>query len=180
MIKKLAILLLAFLFIVPAFFYIITTSYSQSITLSEKKVIYDLPYAGILPDNPFYILKQMRDIVIELSTRDQMKKAEILLLSSDKKIHMALLLAKKGKSKLMIDTLTQAEEQSLRIPGLITSSKKQGVGPKEGFVYRLKLSNVKHREVIEELIKNLPQGKEKEMGIIFDLNNKIRKQLDTL
>lgn len=178
--KKISILVVSFLIVIPAFFYIIASSYSQAITLSEKKVIYDLPYAGILPDNPLYVLKQVRDFVLEFTTRDQMKKAEMLLVSSDKKIHMAQLLSKKGKSKLVIQVLVAAEKQSLKIPGLVTSSKQQGVGPKEGFVYRLKLSNVKHREVMEELIKELPLGEETAMQEALDLNTKIKKQLDTL
>lgn len=180
MIKKASILLLSFFIVVPSFFYIINSSYSQAITLSEKKVIYDLPYAGILPDNPMYFFKQIRDSVLEFTTRDQMKKAEMLLLSSDKKIHMAQLLSKKGKNKLVLETLTHAEKQFIKIPELVQSSKSQGVGPKEGFVYRLKLSNVKHREVMEELIKDLPQGEEKEMQIVLDLNAQIRKKLDIL
>ncbi len=180
MIKRASILLLSFFIVVPAFFYVITASYSQQITLSEKKVIYELPYAGILPDNPLYFLKQVRDVVLEFTTRDQMKKSEMLLLSSDKKVHMAQLLSKKGKSKLVIDVLDNAEKQFMKIPKLVKSSKSQGVGPKEGFVYRLKLANVKHREVMEELIKDLPQGEESGMQEVLDLNNEIRKELDTL
>lgn len=180
MIKKLSILFLAFFFVVPAFFYIITNSYSQSITLSEKKVIYDLPYAGMLPDNPLYILKQARDTVLEFVTRDQIKKAEMMLLSSDKKINMAIQLSAKGKSKLMIETLTASEKQSLRIPKIVSQSKKQGVSPGEGFVYRLKLSNVKHRQVEEDLIKDMPQGQEQDMNSVLELNNQIKKQLEGL
>lgn len=180
MIKKATILVISFFVLIPAFFYIITSSYSQAITLSEKKVIYNLPYAGILPDNPLYFFKQVRDTILEFTTRDQVKKAELLLLSSDKKIAMASLLSKKGKNTLMIKVLIQAEKSSLSIPSLVISSKKQGVGPKEGLVYRLKLSNAKHREVIEGLIKDLPQGQEKEMNLVLDLNNQTRKLLETL
>ncbi|MFA5135918.1 MAG: DUF5667 domain-containing protein [Patescibacteria group bacterium] len=178
--KRLAILCAAFFFVIPTIFYIITYSYSQSITLSDNKVIYDLPYAGILPDNPLYIFKRIRDSVIEFITRDQIKKSEILLVSSDKKIHMAIQLAEKGKTKLMITTLENAEKQSLQIVKLLGSSKEQGVSPKEGFVYRLKLSNVKHREVIEELMKDLPQGQEKDIGAVLSINENVRKGLESL
>lgn len=180
MIKKISVLFLAFFLAVPAFFYVITATYSQSITLSEKKVIYDLPYAGILPDNPLYLLKEIRDTVTTFLTRDQMKKAEMLLLSSDKKINMALQLSAKGKSKLMIETLTAAEKQSTRIPALLKESKKQGVAAGEGFIYRLKLSNVKHREVEENLIKDMAQGQEQDMNSVLELNNQVKKQLDSL
>lgn len=179
MLKRISVVLMAFSLAMVVFFHF-NTAYAQAITLSEKKVIYDLPYAGILPDNPLYFLKEVRDTIMDFLTRDQMTKAENLLLSSDKKIHMAQLLAAKGKSGLMIKILVKAEQQSLRIPGLVLESKKQGVGPKEGLVYRLKLSNVKHREVVEELMKDIPQGQENEMNDVLDLNTQIKKQLDTL
>lgn len=180
MIKKISILSLAFFLVVPLFFAFMTSSYSQSITLSEKKVIYDLPYAGILPDNPLYLLKEVRDTIILFMTRDQIKKAEMLLLSSDKKINMAMQLSAKGKGKLMIETLTNAEKQALSVPGLLRESKKQGVAPGEGFVYRLKLSNVKHREEEENLIKDMPQGQEQDMNSVLELNTQVKKQLDSL
>lgn len=180
MLKKLSIVFVAFFVIISLYCTQTKVLFSQAITLSEKKVIYELPYAGILPDNPLYTFKEIRDMVTEFLTRDQMKKAESLLLSSDKKIHMAQILATKGKSGLMIKTLIKAEQQSLRIPSLIKESKKQGVGPKEGLIYRLKLSNVKHREVVEELIKNIPQGQEQAMSDILEINNQVKKQLDTL
>jgi len=178
MIKRTLAFLVGFFLLVPFFFYIINFSFSQSITLSDKKVIYDLPYAGVLPDNPLYIVKQIRDFVVELTTRDYAKKAEFLLLGSDKRVNMAMQLAKKGKNKLAIRMLLEAENNQLKINTLMQQSKKQGSAFKESFIYRLKLSNVKHREVIETLIKEMPQGEEKDLNDVIDLNDRVRTNLE--
>ena len=58
---------------------------------------YTMPYAGLLPDSPLYPLKKMRDSVWVFFTRDNVKKADVLLLISDKKIVMAQAMADKGK-----------------------------------------------------------------------------------
>lgn len=171
------VILFSWIFIFASF---VTNTYSQPITLSDRKVIYDLPFAGILPDSPLYPVKQIRDIIIEFITRDYIKKSELLLVSSDKKINMALQLSKKGKVKLMLETLEAAEKQAGSIPDLITESHKQGVSPYEGFTLRLKLSNVKHREVIEQLIEELPQGQEQNINTALELNAETKRKLDLL
>lgn len=180
MINKVLISFLTIFFLIPAFFYIIHFSYSESIVLSDKKVIYELPYVGILPDNPLYFIKQIRDKIIELIIRDYQKKADFYLLSSDKQAGIAIQLNKKGKTKLALQSLSQSELLSLKIYSLYVNSKKQGVTFNESFIYRLKLSNVKHRQVIEIFIKELPQGNENEINKIVDLNEKMKKNLEKM
>ena len=48
---------------------------------------YLLPYPGMLPDNPLYMLKAMRDRVINFLIADSQKKAEFYLLQSDKRLN---------------------------------------------------------------------------------------------
>lgn len=149
--------------------------------IKTEKVIYDLPYPGITPENPLYIFKQLRDSLTELLTRDYIKKAEFLLVSSDKRAHIALILAQKGKTRQAVEVLADAEERSLKIPPLLITSKKQGVSPEGTFVYTLKLSNIKHRDVIQELMKLLPQGQEKQiLTDVFELNKQVAKELERL
>jgi len=149
--------------------------------LSTGSVIYELPYPGTTPESPLYIFKQIRDQFIEFFTRDNIKKAEYLLLASDKRAHMALILARKGKTRTAVETLADAEERSLRIPAILLKSQEQGVEASEDFIYRLKLSNAKHKEVIQELAKLLPQGQEEQvLNAILDLNQRVTKELDQL
>ncbi len=180
MVKRLALFLVGFFIIVPVFFYIITYSYSESVVLSDKKVIYELPYVGMLPDNPLYIVKQIRDKIIEFTIRDYQKKADYYLLLADKQIGIAIQMNKKGKTKQAITYLKNGETLMEKIYSLLTNSKKQGVAFHESFIYRLKQSNVKHREVIESFMKDLPSGNEQIIKEIADINEEIRKKLEKM
>ena len=149
--------------------------------IKNGTVVYELPYAGMTPENPLYFFKQLRDQVTEFLTRDSIKKAEFLLVSSDKRVHIAIILAQKGKTRQSVEVLADAEEKAMQIPELLRESKKQGTAPSERFVYTLKLSNSKHREVIQELAKMLPQGQDEQvLSALIDLNQRIATELERL
>jgi len=177
---KLFFYILSFTLIIPFLFCLISQSpsiYSQTIILSDKKVIYELPYPGILPDHPLYLLKMVRDKMVDLATRDNIKKAELYFLYSDKRIAMAIILAKEGKAKLALTTLTKGEKYFYQIPPLLTKAKTQGASPSESLIYKLKLSNTKHKQIMDEVAKQIPQGQETEIQYLYDLNEKIRLML---
>lgn len=179
MLKKALILfsfLLVFFLIPPAFYF----SQSQVVNLNQDKVEYNLPYPGILPDHPLFFIKEIRDKILIWTTRDHLKKAELYLLLSDKRAMMAMLLAKNGKDKPALTALSQAEEYFLKIPPLLEMSKKQGVTASSDLIQRLKLSNAKHKELEEILLKDLPQGQKEYVNIILDLNLKNKKKVEKL
>ncbi len=186
MIKKLSIVFyfLAFIIISTGLFYIVnstsTTSYSQPITLSDKKVVYELPYPGILPDNPLYVIKALRDKILSIITREPTKKAELYLLFSDKRVAMVLPLLAKGKTQLALSTFSKGEVYFSQIPFLLDSAKKQGVKPSESLIYQLKQSNIKHREIIDTLTKEVPRGQEQDISYLLELNSKIQTYLSKL
>jgi hypothetical protein len=157
-----------------------TPAIAQPIVINEQKVIYNLPYPGILPDNPLYIFKIIRDRAREITTRDYLKKADLYLLFSDKRAAMALALVDNGKDKLAVSTLSKAEKYFEKIPDILKTSKKQGVSPSSDAVNRLKLSNSKHREIAQDLLKKLPQGQDDAINQILNLNDKIRALLEKL
>ena len=176
------IYLFFFIFVIPLFFYVINTSssvslYSQTVSFTGGKVVYDLPYPGILPDHPLYIVKMVRDRLLDWTTRDSLKKTQLYLLYSDKRLAAAIILAKKGKNSLAISTLAKGEKYFLRIPDLIVRSKRQGVTIPESLFYQIKLSNDKHKEVIGEIAKQSPKGEEKEFESLLLLNKKIKDAL---
>lgn len=177
MLKKggLTVLLLFLLFIIPPAIYFLDSS--QSNVLSTTKVAYDLPYPGILPDHPLYSVKIVRDRIMEFVTRDYIKKAELYLLLSDKRVAMAIDLAKKGKESIALSTLSKAEKYFAKIPVLVRSAKKQGSSPASEFIQRLRLSNAKHKETAEDFLKELPQGSTEAVNQILRLNYEIRKEL---
>ena len=177
--KILVPLVFVFVFLViPPAIYLL--DYSQTFTMQQEKISYTLPYPGILPDHPLYFIKAIRDQLLQMRTRDNIKKAEVYLLLSDKRVAMTLSLAKKGKDKLAITTFSKGEKYFSYIPKLLSDSKKQGVSAQSDFVNTLKLSNSKHREVAETLLKELPQGQNEAIGQILKMNAEIKTELEKL
>ena len=152
----------------------------QGIVYGQEKVVYTLPYPGLLPDHPLYFIKAGRDKLMDLVTRDYIKKANLYLLFSDKRANMAMFLIKKGKNKLAITTFSKGEKYFWRIPNLLIASKKQGAGPPSEFIDILKRSNTKHRELINELLKSTPSTQIKTIEEILKLNQEIKDKLGKL
>ncbi len=182
MLTKLSRLLFVifFMMLVPLITYFIMESTTVAVSADQEKVVYNMPYPGILPDHPLYLLKIMRDRINEFLTRDNLKKAELYLLYSDKRAGMAMALAKKGKNSLAIDTFSKAEKYFLQIPDLVKEAKKQGVSSPPNFIDSLKLSNAKHKELIDTLVKDLPQGSGDVLTPVLNLNAEVKKALEKL
>lgn len=166
-------------FVFCALFFVFSVNATPSSQLlNGGKVVYELPYPGITPESPFYFFKQARDKMQEFFIRDNVAKAEFLLISSDKRAHIALILTEKGKTRQAVEVMANAEEKALSIPRLLKESKKQGVSPNEDFVYTLKLSNTKHKEIIQELAKLIPQGQDTDvLEAILELNQRVATEL---
>lgn len=174
------LLILIILIVLPAMTYVVMESSGASITTSQEKVVYDLPYPGILPDHPLYFVKIIRDRVTEFMTRELIGKAQIYLLYSDKRVAMAMTLSKKGKSQLAISTFSKGEKYFAKIPELLITAKSQGSPAPSSFNETLKLANAKHAELIGELFKNTPEGQQDSLNQLLKLNLSIKKALETL
>lgn len=79
---------------------------SQSANIT-KTINYELPYPGMLPDNPFYFLKVLRDGILKLIINDDLKRARFSLESGEKRIYAGRLLAEKNKDGLAVDTFSK-------------------------------------------------------------------------
>ncbi|MEK7634089.1 MAG: DUF5667 domain-containing protein [Patescibacteria group bacterium] len=174
------LLLFAFVPIMFLASYFVFSASDSTVKTPQEKVIYNLPYPGLLPDSPLYLTKIIRDRITDFLTRDNLKKAELYLLYSDKRVVMSLSLARKGKNQLAINTFTKGEKYFLKIPGLLVSAKKQGNQAPSNFIETLKLSNAKHKELIEELIKILPQGLNQSLMLLTDLNRQVKTGIESL
>lgn len=176
--RKAFLFILLIIFLTVSFFSVF--NFSTQMAKATEKVAYELPYPGILPDHPLYIIKIARDRVLEYTTRDPAKKAQLYLLLSDKRVAMALSLIQKGKIKPAVSTLSKGEKYFLQIPDLVKTAKKQGAAPPSDFTLQLKLSNQKHREVLDTLLRELPQGELDSLQQVLDLNKQIEKQVKSL
>jgi len=148
-----------------------------SLVKAQNKVVYDLPYPGILPDHPLYFLKALRDRINLFLTRDYQKKAEIYLLYADKRVAAAVLLLENGKEKLALDTLAKGEKYFFKIPFLISQAKKQGQSFPKELIDKIKTANEKHAEVIDDFLKKVSGGQNSYLLEIQKINKDIKARL---
>ena len=139
--------------------YSFTAQTSESAVLGAKtpEVDYQMPYAGsVLPDNPLWVFKAARDRIWYLITSSPLRKAELALLFSDKRLESAATLLENKKANIAVSTLTKGEkylevavteEKIARAQNYDTSA----------FLTRLAVASLKHREIIEGLMPLVPE-----------------------
>ena len=120
---------------------------------SNKTIDYTLPYPGLLPDNPLYVLKAVRDRIIEVLISDPIKKANFELLQADKRLNEGVSLFNKGEKKYALAETTISKGENYFEKGIaqIERAKKQGIIT-AGTSQRFHLASLKHRETIKSLI----------------------------
>jgi len=139
--------------------YTFTAAVPESSVLGKdvSEINYQFPNPGqILPDNPLWVFKAVRDRIWYLITPSPLKRAELALLFSDKRLMSAETLFENKKPDIAISTLIKgekylavavADEALARSKGYDTSA----------FLNKLALASLKHREVIESLMPRVPE-----------------------
>ncbi len=122
---------------------------------------YSLPYPGILPNNPLYPIKMVRDKIILLLITDPYKKAQFNLLQADKRIEAAIFLVNEDKKngKLAVTTIEKGENYYHDAVAEASALQEEGrdVG---GFLHELDSAADKHISLMTDLQKVLPGQKE--------------------
>ena len=117
-------------------------------TPTPAAIDYTLPYPGILPDNPLYFLKDLRDKIIEFLISDPVNKAEFYILQADKKLNMGITLSGMGKTTEANTILAQSLSVRTQAVTQVESILQSG-GKVPAFVLeKLTLSIRKHEEVL--------------------------------
>lgn len=113
-------------------------------------VNYQIPYpGGILPDSPLWAVKALRDKIWLSFTSNPLKKAELALLFSDKRLEAGKLLFEKGKPDIALSTLSKGEKYLESAASYESLAKSRGMNT-DSFLHKLATSALKHRQVIEE------------------------------
>ena len=120
---------------------------------SKKHSEYPLPYPGILPGNPLYQVKMVRDKVFETLIVDPLKKADFYLLQADKRLAAGESLINKGHNQLGEETISKAEKYLLLSVELTKEAQKKGKDTKD-LTDRLARAWDKHEEVLADLTQN--------------------------
>ena len=123
--------------------------FAQEISTSPAalNVQYVLPYTGILPDNPLYFLKAIRDNALNLLITDPLQKANYDLLMADKRLGAASMLLDKGKIDLAITTLSKSGNYFYLSIQQVVVAKKQGEKTDE-ILSKLLTASLKHQQII--------------------------------
>src|SRR3972149_2891081 len=113
---------------------------------------YPYPYPGILPDNPLHFLEACRDRITLMLISDPLKEAEFNLLTSDKRIYAAQLLADRGKDDLSVSTLSKSNNYFYNAISSVSEAKRMGKRV-DVVLNSMKKSIVKHQEVLSMIRK---------------------------
>ncbi len=134
----------------------------DSVTFSSSN--YTLPFPGMLPDNPFYTFKVLRDRIILFLINDSVKKAKFYLLQADKRLQAGVYLwnQKPEKRDLAVSTISKGENYFEEAISQTRLAKKEGrdVGTIKG---DLEQAAIKHAQVLANLLKNAPKEKQEEL-----------------
>lgn len=125
--------------------------------VSAAAIDYYLPYPGkILPDSPLWALKALRDRLWFWITTDSGKKADLALLFADKRLETSRILFEKDKPSLAFPTLTKGEKYLEMAMDLAKVNTKKGIDTAP-FWQKLAKAALKHREVMEKMLKIAPE-----------------------
>ncbi|MBI4097723.1 MAG: hypothetical protein HY426_01670 [Candidatus Levybacteria bacterium] len=153
---------------------------TQSLSPSPTPVMidYQLPYPGILPGNPLYSLKMIRDRIMEFLISDPLKKSNFYLLQADKRLASSLMLFEKGEEKLGQTTLSKGQkylEKSLD-KAIEAKESKKDIGD---IFARIKNSATKQKQEIEKLGAKSKDMEQKLKGDLLKIQS-IEKRADIL
>ncbi|HKC04746.1 MAG TPA: DUF5667 domain-containing protein, partial [Patescibacteria group bacterium] len=115
-------------------------------------VEYKMPFPGkILPDNPLWVFKALRDKIWYSFTTDPLKKAELALLFADKRLTVSAALFENRKTADAISTLSKGEKY-LETATEMEMCARNGGHNTSLFLTKLATASLKHRQIIEESI----------------------------
>lgn len=143
----------------------------------SPKIEYTLPYPGILPDHPLYFLKVFRDRILGFFIKDPVKRIEFNLLMSDKRLNMGIFLMEKGKPALAETTVSKGEKYFLQAVEGIGKAEEQGREVSQDLLNKLKTANLRHEEVILELLEKAPDEQKVGFNTSLELVKEIGGQI---
>lgn len=173
--KKIIIFSAVFLFLI-SFGYASSTFATDSISSDSAKTksSYTLAYPGILPDNPFYKIKVLRDKIIELLTNDPVKKVDFYLLQTDKGFAATDLLVKKNKIELAKETGLKAEHNYTLLTYVVKSHRSK---LSDNQFQKLLDASEKHQEILNFIIKSVPNDHRKTFQTILYFSKQNQKEV---
>ncbi|HVZ58239.1 MAG TPA: DUF5667 domain-containing protein [Patescibacteria group bacterium] len=163
----------------PAFAFAQTPSPdTMALTPTPTPVDYPLAYPGILPDNPLYFLKVVRDKIVLFLITDPVKRAEFNLLQADKRLAAGVMLFDQTKDKkaLAIETMSKGENYFHDAVAQAVLLKQEGrdVQP---FLEQLHTASSKHLQIVTSLEQGFP-GQKQQLDYVIKQIKTYQQQLN--
>lgn len=134
----------------PAYGYSTPSPTTVTVPTPTPAVNYILPYpGGILPDNWLWYFKAIRDRFQYTITTDPLKKADLALLFSDKRLGASLTLFENKKPDIAATTLSKGEKYLEEAVADEALARKAGLNTND-FLIKLANASLRHRQIIEE------------------------------
>lgn len=123
---------------------------SGSVAKVEQEVesSYYLPYPGVLPDQSLYLVKMIRDRIVEWLTIDLRSKADLWVFYADKRFGAGIALTDGNKTELGVATYEKAIKYQERAINALAKLKDEGKDAGE-LANKIEQATTKYRQVIE-------------------------------
>ena len=120
--------------------------------IAHMPVEYTLPYPGILPDNPLYPIKTLRDKIVSFFITDAKKQAQFDLLQADKRLVAGeyLLEEQHPASDLISETISKGQNYFADAITNVTAAKTQGQLVND-FINTLHDAGIKHEQILIQM-----------------------------
>lgn len=131
----------------------------------------------MLPDNPLYKLKVLRDKIMLFLITDPDKKAQQYLHLANKQLLMSKFLVDKGNIPLARETALKGENQMTLMTFVF---KNENRTPKPNFVNEVKLATQKHQELLKEMIGKVSREEAEIFSTVLEFSQRNADQLQYL
>jgi hypothetical protein len=155
---------------------------SESSVVVPQRVNYELPYPGMLPDNPFYFLKMARDGIVKLLINDSIKRARFSLLNGEKRMYAGKMLVDKSKDQLAVSTISKSNNYMFEALDAIRAARKQNsknldIRP---FLQQFQTATQKHQEMMADVESSIDTKWKKQFLVEKKRLQGIRASVDSL
>ncbi len=157
----------------------ISPTVSQSLA-DNQKTVYELPETGsILPNNPLFHIKRLRDEASLVFSQGQ-DKSKFLVTLSDRYTAYGQKMARMNKPESSFELFRQSIEYQENLVSLLKKQHKAGVIPNSGedICYKAVQSNIKQAEVMRSILDDLSTSDQTVLAKILEKNIEIRKLLE--
>lgn len=155
-------------------------AFAQDSQASPTPVHYDLSYPGLLPDHPFYFLKNARDTMVGFFIGQPLDKAAFALKQADKHVAAGTVVLKQKNDIQMAKESFAVSQKDIEVAIEQTlSAQKQGM-PVEEMIGKLKNECKKHQMIIEDVYYSVSVEEKKLLDDERKKAEKLVKQVSAL